>query len=459
MKRIVDFDAILAPIPGDNPSGEELRYTQVYDDIREARRADAPLDMGDWQREIKTADWDRVLTLTLDALETKSKDLQIAVWLAESLVITEGFGGLEKGLRVITGLLEVFWDTLYPEVEDGDLEYRIAPLEFLNDKVSSSVRQVPLTEPSVTAGYSLLKWKESRDVGYEGDAKNKYGDVDEQKKRKRDDLLAEGRISAEDFDIAVARTSLPFFRSRADDLAHCRTAFNTLDALVDEKFGSDAPRLSDLGEAIEECERLMARFSPAEAPVAAEKELPQPVVTASESAAAMGVAPAVEVPDVVRIDTSEQDRVELPAPIITAPKPMVAFPPQETALPEEAAWEEALRKTDEGKFREALDRLLALSNSQPSERGRNRYRFLVAKLCLKAERPDLALPIVEQLHAMIAELQLERWESPLWVAEVLEALYQCLMSGEPSDENMTRGNELFRRICTMDVTKALVYRK
>jgi hypothetical protein len=36
MKRTVDIDEILAPIPGENPSGEDLRYTQLYDDIKEA---------------------------------------------------------------------------------------------------------------------------------------------------------------------------------------------------------------------------------------------------------------------------------------------------------------------------------------------------------------------------------------------------------------------------------------
>lgn len=461
MKRTVDLEALLAPIPGENPSGEELRYTQVYDDIKEARRADAPLDMGDWQREIKSSDWDRVLDLTLNALETKSKDLQIAVWLTEALVTTEGFGGLEQGLRVIEGLLEAFWDTLYPEVEDGDLEYRIAPLEFLNDKVSNLVRQVPLTEPGVTAGLSLLKWQESRDVGYEADTKNKYGDVDEQKKRRRDDLLAEGRIPAEEFDIAIARSSLPFFRSSVAELANCRAVFSALDGIVDEKFGSDAPRLSDLGEVIEECERLMVRFSPKETAAGPVEEPQQTVVAPSSPEVRAEIVPAVTEAETARLDSCEPARVDAPAPVVTAPQPkmMVVPSPQETALPEEAAWEEALRRTEAGSFREALDQLLALSNSQPSERGRCRYRFLVAKLCLKAERPDLALPIVEQLHAMIAELQLERWESPLWIAEVLEALYRCLMSGEPSDEDITRGNELFRRICTMDVTKALVFRK
>lgn len=453
MERTFDINVVLAPIPGETPSGEELRYTQVYDDIREARRADDPLDMGDWQREIKSPEWENVFTLSLDALQKKSKDLQVAAWLTEALVMTEGFGGLDKGLRVIAGLLEKFWDTVYPAVEENDLEYRIAPFEFLNDRVSYTVSQIPLTEPGATAGYSLLKWQESREVGSDAETKNKYGDVDELKKKKRDELLAEGKIPAEEFDAAVARSSAAFFRSLADDLALCREAFNVLDAIVDEKFGNDAPRLSELGEAIEECERLIDRLSPAESAAVSKEKPLQPGAT-SVTTAAMDTAAAAEKPVAGETKPTVTEPANSPPP--ATPTPILYA---ETSPQEEAIWEEALRTTGEGRFREALDRLLSISNSQPSERGRNRYRFLVAKLCLQAERPDLALPIVEQLHAMIAELQLERWESPLWIAEVLEALYQCLMSGEPSDEDKKRGNDLFRRICTMDVTKALVYRK
>ena len=33
-------DNLLNPIPGENPSGEDLRYAPIYDQIKEARRAE-----------------------------------------------------------------------------------------------------------------------------------------------------------------------------------------------------------------------------------------------------------------------------------------------------------------------------------------------------------------------------------------------------------------------------------
>ena len=135
MKITIDIEAILTPIPGDNPAGESLRYSPVYDEIQEARRADDMLDRGDWQHDVKTSDWDKVLSLSVQTLTEKTKDLQIAAWLFEALTNLQGFTGVCCGFKIITGFLENFWDNVYPEVEDDDLDYRVGPLEFLNDKV------------------------------------------------------------------------------------------------------------------------------------------------------------------------------------------------------------------------------------------------------------------------------------------------------------------------------------
>ena len=129
---------LLAPIPGDNPSGENLKYAPVYDKIKEARRQDDDANQGEWQRERKLADFVQVVKLAGDALATKSKDLQLAVWLTEAQLNRESFGGLCEGLKLIRGLLDNFWDTLYPELEDGDSELRATPLEWVGSRLDEN---------------------------------------------------------------------------------------------------------------------------------------------------------------------------------------------------------------------------------------------------------------------------------------------------------------------------------
>jgi type VI secretion system protein ImpA len=438
MKREIDIEAILAPIPGDNPAGDDLRYSPTYDQIKEARRADDLLDRGDWQREIKTSDWDAVITTAVDALINKSKDLQIAAWLTEALIKTEGFDGLATGLKILTGLLKDYWEHLYPEIEDGDLDFRVAPIEFVNNKLWPCIKQVSITDSSVTPGYSWLKWQESRHVGFETDTRNRYGDVDENKKKSRNELIAEGKLTAEDFDSAVALSSRAFYESLAKSITICHEEFKKLDGTADEKFGSEAPRLAELRETLDDCESVIMKIFKEKKDLDAIEE-PEP---ATEEAA------AAEINEVEKEeDASFEDVLPFPADRIL-----------DSGSLEKAVWKDALAKLKTSGIKKALGQLFSASCSAPSVREKNRYQLLMAKLCLKAERPDLARPIADKLNTLIEELQLERWESPVWIADVLDTLYKCLTTGEPTDEDIGRARALLQRLCTTDVTKAMSYR-
>ena len=160
---VVDLDLIFAPIPGENPAGEDLRYSGIYDEMREARRADENLAQGEWQTDLKIADFKKVLDLGVTALTTKSKDLQIAAWTTEGLVKMHGFAGFRDGLKILAGLQERFWDQLYPEVDEGDMESRANALAWVDTQVSVVIKGAPFTG---VAGYSYLDWEDSKQFDF-----------------------------------------------------------------------------------------------------------------------------------------------------------------------------------------------------------------------------------------------------------------------------------------------------
>lgn len=95
---IIDIQKLLEPISEEYPAGGYLRYEGTYDTIQEARREDdASLPQGVWERDLKKADWHRVRELCEAALARQTKDLQIAVWLLESLIRIHGFAGVKTG--------------------------------------------------------------------------------------------------------------------------------------------------------------------------------------------------------------------------------------------------------------------------------------------------------------------------------------------------------------------------
>lgn len=240
-------DDILAPIAGNNPSGESLEYAPVYDQIKEARREDDDAPQGEWQRARKTADWKLVIQLAGDALATKSKDLQLAAWLTEALLKRESFGGLRSGLELSKALIENFWDTLYPLIEDGDMDYRAAPLEWIGTRLNESIKHAPLTK----SGYSFFKYQESRLVGSEDDTTD-----NPVKAEARQTAIEEGKLTVEAFDKAYKETSKDFYQKAVEQLDATLEAIRALAAITDEKFGNYAPSFVKLRETVEEVRHI-----------------------------------------------------------------------------------------------------------------------------------------------------------------------------------------------------------
>jgi type VI secretion system protein ImpA len=234
---------ILAPIAGENPSGIDLRYDTkllVYDKIKEARRKDDDLAQGDWQSERKTANYPLVIKLAQDTLATVSKDLQLAAWLTEALLATEHYGGLCQGITLCQALLTKFWDTVYPVVEDGDLELRAKPLAWIGSFLDFPLRSVPVAN----GGYSWFVYKDSRVVGYEDQAKS------DKERQTRSDLIEAGKIPAEVFDKGFAETPKAFYLTAEKELDACLQALQSLEKYCDERFEDDAPAFSKLKNAL-----------------------------------------------------------------------------------------------------------------------------------------------------------------------------------------------------------------
>jgi type VI secretion system protein ImpA len=234
-------DDLLSPIVGDSPSGVDLRYV-LYDRVQEARREDDDLAQGDWQHERKIADYPLVINLTQEALATKSKDLQLAAWLTEALLKVEGFSGLHQGLVLCRGLLTEFWDTVYPEIEEGDLDRRAKPLVWLGLSLEVPVKSTPI----VTAGYDWYRYNESRAVGYETQTKT------DKEKKVRTKLIADGKLAPEIFDKAFTETPKSLLAQSEKHLDASLVALKDLDAVCTERFSDDAPTFSKLRQALEE---------------------------------------------------------------------------------------------------------------------------------------------------------------------------------------------------------------
>jgi type VI secretion system protein ImpA len=289
-------EELLVPIPGANPAGAELRYDPVYDKIKEARREDDDAPQGEWQTERKVADWPLVIKLTKDALTKKSKDLQLAVWLTEAMLKREGIAGLRAGLDLLDGLVEQYWDGLYPAIEDGDIEMRAAPLEWAGSRLDIAVRQAPANR----LGHTFLQYAASHLVPTEAEAAS-----DDGKNEARAAAIADGKLPPEEFDKGFAATPKAWYKTLAADVASCVETLQRLDERSQERFGSDAPSFGKLRAALEDVQRATAQllkrkldvepdppeFNPAGVPASADIG-PPPEAYFAPAPAALSAAPA-----------------------------------------------------------------------------------------------------------------------------------------------------------------------
>lgn len=247
---VVDLDALLQPISDEKPSGESLRYSGLYDEISEARRADDTLNRGDWQEQLKVADYRKVVDLAIPALTTQTKDLQVAAWLSESLVKMHGFVGLRDSLQLLAGLQDKFWETLHPEIDEGDMEGRANAISWMDQQCAFAAQGAAFTG---VEGYSFLDWEDSKkfDIPENVDTlemaeQRRYAELREIADRER-------RVTAELWKKEIATTRRASCERVNFTIDECWTALTELNRVIEEKFDrNQMPGLSTLKSSLDQ---------------------------------------------------------------------------------------------------------------------------------------------------------------------------------------------------------------
>ena len=145
--------AWLEPL-GDPPSGQNLEYEIEFLEFSQAAEGKPETQFSAAEPPV----WAEVIAQA-ETLFGRTRDLRIAVPWVRAVVSTFGVSALPQGLALLTGLLDSFWDSVYPELdpEDGDpfartsLMGTLAALDgLLGDVRNAGVlrdRRLPLVRP------------------------------------------------------------------------------------------------------------------------------------------------------------------------------------------------------------------------------------------------------------------------------------------------------------------------
>jgi type VI secretion system protein ImpA len=246
----LDFTKLLAPIPGEKPVGADLRinagptslYYQIKDGRTNARAAERRMEGG--IEDAVPPDWKAVSTAAIKALAESSKDLELAAYLIEALCRTNGFAGLRDGFKLTRGLVEQYWDSLYPTPDEEGIATRLAPLTGLNGDdaegtLIAPINRIPITDSANLGRLTYSNYLQAVATGKLLDPKVK------------DKRIASGAMHMELIQKAVDETDPKYYRAIFDDLNGALEELNKLGQVLDAKAGNFSPPTKAIRTALE----------------------------------------------------------------------------------------------------------------------------------------------------------------------------------------------------------------
>jgi type VI secretion system protein ImpA len=140
---MLDLEEFLSETKESPPCGPNLEHDLAYFELEDAVRGKAEQQVGDAVKPAEDPNWPRVVELARTLL-LRTKDLRVAVHLTRALSRTEGVPGLATGLGLIHGLLERYWDRIYPLLEADNSN---DPTERLNALAPLAPSPGPFADP------------------------------------------------------------------------------------------------------------------------------------------------------------------------------------------------------------------------------------------------------------------------------------------------------------------------
>ena len=153
------IDNLVAPVSADSPCGDDLEYDPDFGELERIAQGKPGHEMGDEVIEPEPPDWNEVADAA-NALFARTKDLRVAIHLAQAHLNLDGLPGLASGLDLINRLLRDFWEQVHPQLDeedDNDPTLRMNSLMPLNsrEKLIGDLGRTVLVSSKALGRFSL----------------------------------------------------------------------------------------------------------------------------------------------------------------------------------------------------------------------------------------------------------------------------------------------------------------
>ena len=228
-------------------------------------------------------EWRTVRQTAIKILSSSAKDIEVAAWLTEALVRSDGLRGLEAGALIITGLAREFWESgLFPTPDPDDAADRLSAVDGLSGSTGDGTIIQPLRK------LTLFSRPDGSAVPlYKFDASMKLqGEADKAKVAQR---IASGVVPFEELEREAKAAGGAVFAALRQQARAALAAWNAMAETLDRLAGADGPSTGRVRAVLEEILDVAQRFAPVETD-AAPGEIDDPHVPMAENQAGTGGA-------------------------------------------------------------------------------------------------------------------------------------------------------------------------
>jgi type VI secretion system protein ImpA len=289
----LDLEALLAPISEEAPAGTDVRtdfsptsnYFRLRDARAEARAAERAADANPGGEGASPDSWRNVRNLAVKILTEQAKDLEAAAWLTEALVRSDGLAGLAFGASLIGGLVERYWDKLYPMPDEDGMETRVSPVTGLNGEggdgtLSQPLLKLPLFNDANGEPVMLFQYEQSAELETIADAK------------RLESRIKAGVIPYDTMKNTARAVSPGVYVALRQNLDAARTAWTAMGEQFEKVAGADSPPTRKISETLEKVADIVNRYGPAPAAAnASSEDVPAGVETEAAPGGAGGGGP------------------------------------------------------------------------------------------------------------------------------------------------------------------------
>ncbi len=147
------------PISDELPSGEDLEYDPVFQEMEVMMQTTDEQEFGDTIIPGTGPDWKGVAE-QIENLNERTRDVRVLTYGALADLSLKGLKVFSESLESLNACLETFWDTIYPELDvddNNDATMRLNALQILNDyeMVSFGLEKAPLISIKGVGTFSI----------------------------------------------------------------------------------------------------------------------------------------------------------------------------------------------------------------------------------------------------------------------------------------------------------------